>query len=851
MHIRKGAINVEDKLHSPIFRLYIEDPLCEITVEDFYDIKIKDSDVLERLKKVYPDAAKFTIWHIANEFNVYPLVSSVSSDTEDEYDVTELYEKLRDKIINSLYVIYLRREKDYAKLLSKNNSSYLLNEWNSFRKNIYKRYNTLKNSIEIANYILSATNTKNFSKTEDFKKYYSSEKESITSIIDRVQSRTEDKVSELDKDTMDIYIYSRYAQKIKKYISKDALTAEKNLALKNVLSDTQNFNRLFKKLLKKGILLENTGSTYRLYAVLGNNKYLSYSKDKKVNDRLFLDDTNDDLKINSKYYIKYLDPYYSYEKQSELYAKQAENISVENKKHFLKEFEALKKDQLYNTFLKLRNIKLEFDRINTILNDVFDKCANSDELKKISIDLNENLTSNVKTYEKDTYSVSECENILSSLQNEYTETYNKELIDKKRDKPSKKAYKYMRFLFLSEYFTKNPYSVSSSGVLFITQPKSDNEITTDIRNTITPDVRTDYEANISDVYCDIDDILEYLDIETLTSDKILRFIELAKVRENFTLSEYSDEDIKKLLTTFGGIGVNISNRIKHFKRNYIKNTALKKLINVKERESTQQYTSKKYADLTKRLAYLKKLVKYVGKIKNSDIIPMMFKIKSERIPFISIDDVLCQTARYKKYGILSKDGVFVIEKNTKDKENGINVDFLNFMVCTRLSKIFNYSALLNYTSSAIDIFCKTADPMYKPGNSRKYCKLAYFNEIYSFSSLFGKFLYSDKDIPYTKWLINCKDCKVSYKELFNFELNNYENVSRLNLVPTSVRLLNSLYTVLRYLKPFMDRFQFYGITLKTALAMRKNEFLGIVYLQGKVDDELKEVISLDEQIKNL
>ena len=848
MHIRKGAINVEDKLHSPIFRLYIEDPLCEITVEDFYDIKIKDSDVLERLKKVYPDAAKFTIWHIANEFNVYPLVSSVSSDTEDEYDVTELYEKLRDKIINSLYVIYLRREKDYAKLLSKNNSSYLLNEWNSFRKNIYKRYNTLKNSIDLANYILSATNTKNFNNTEDFKKYYSSEKESITSIIDRVQSRTKDKVLELDKDTMDIYIYSRYAQKIKKYISKDALITEKNLALKEVLSDTQNFNRLFKKLLKKGILLENTGSTYRLYVVLGNNKYLSYSKDKKVNDRLFLDDTNDDLKINSKYYIKYLDPYHSYEKQSELYAKQAENISVENKKHFLKEFEALKKDQLYNTFLKLRNIKLEFDRINGILNDVFDKCANSDELKKISIDLNENLTSNVKTYEKDTYSVSECENILSSLQNEYTEMYNKELIDKKRDKPSKKAYKYMRFLFLSEYFTKNPYSVSSSGVLFITQPKSDNEITTDIRNTIMPEDIMDYKVNVEDVYCDIDDILEYLDIETLTSDKILRFIELAKVRENFTLSEYSDDDIKKLLTTFGGIGVNISNRIKHFKRNYIKNAALKKLINVKEREITQLYTSKKYDDLAKRLEYLKKLLKYVGKIKNSDIIPMMFKIKSERIPFISIDDVLCQTARYKKYGILSKDGVFVIEKNSLDKENGVNVDLLNFMVCTRLSKIFNYSALLNYTNSAIDIFCKTADPMYKPSNTRKYCKLAYFNEIYSFSSLFGKFLYSDKDSPCTEWLINGK---VSYKELFNFKLNNYENVSRLNLVPTSVRLLNSLYTVLRYLKPFMDRFQFYGITLKTALAMRKNEFLGIVYLQGKVDDELKEVISLDEQIKNL
>ena len=49
----------------------------------------------------------------------------------------------------------------------------------------------------------------------------------------------------------------------------------------------------------------------------------------------------------------------------------------------------------------------------------------------------------------------------------------------------------------------------------------------------------------------------------------------------------------------------------------------------------------------------------------------------------------------------------------------------------------------------------------------------------------------------------------------------------------------------------MDRFQFYGISLKTALAMRKNEFIGIVYLEGKIDDELKEVISLDEQIKNL
>lgn len=839
---------MENKLSSQIFRLYIEDPLCEITVEDFYDIKIKDTDVLERLKKVYPDAAKFTIWHIANEFDVYPLVSSVTDDTEDEYDVTELYEKLRDKIINSLYVIYLRREKDYAKLLSKNNSSYLLNEWNNFRKNIYKRYNTLKNSVDLANYILSATNTKDFNKTEDFKKYYSSEKESITSIIDRVQSRTKDKVLELDKNTMDIYIYSRYAQKIKKYISTDALITEKNLALKEVLSDTQNFNRLFKKLLKKGILLENTGSTYRLYVVLNNNKYLSYCKDKKVNDRLFLDDKNDDLQINSKYYIKYLDPYHSYDKQAELYAKQAENISVENKKLFLKEFEALKKDQLYNTFLKLRNIKLEFDRINSILNDVFSKCTNSDELKKISIDLNKNLTSNVKTYEKDTYSVSECENILSSLQNEYTETYNKELIDKKRDKPSKKAYKYMRFLFLSEYFTKNPYSVSSGGVLFITQPKNDNEITMASANNIKPKDTMDYKVNAANVYCDIDDILEYLDIETLTSDKILRFLDLDKVRENFILSEYSDEDIKKLLTTFGGIGVNISNRIKHFKRNYIKNSALKKLINVKEREITEQFTSKKYDDLTKRLEYLKKLLKYVGKIKNSDITPMMFKIKSERIPFISIDDVLCQTARYRKYGILSKDGVFVIEKNSEDKDNGVNVDLLNFMVCTRLSKIFNYSALLNYTKSAIDIFCKTADPMHKPSSTRKYCKLVYFNEIYSFNSLFGKFLYSNKDIPYTKWLINDK---ISYKELFNFELKNYENVSKLNLVPTSARLLNSLYTVLRYLKPFMGCLQFYNITLKTAMAMRKNEFLGTVYLEGKIDNELKELISLDEQIKNL
>ena len=457
MHIRKGAINVDDKLSSQIFRLYIEDPLCEITVEDFYDIKIKDTDVLERLKKVYPDAAKFTIWHIANEFDVYPLVSSVNSDTEDEYDVTELYEKLRDKIINSLYVIYLRREKEYAKLLSKNNSSYLLNEWNNFRKNIYKRYNTLKNSIDLANYILSATNTKNFNNTEDFKKYYSSEKESITSIIDRVQSRTEDKVLELDKDTMDIYIYSRYAQKIKKYISKDALTAEKNLALKNVLSDTQNFSRLFKKLLKKGILLENTGSTYRLYAVLGNNKYLSYSKDKRVNDRLFLDDKNDDLKINARYYIKYLDPYNSYDKQPELYAKQAENISIENKKQFLMEFEALKKDQLYNTFLKLRNIKLEFDRINTILNDVFDKCANSDELKKINIDLNENLKSDVKPYDKNSYSVSECENILSSLQNEYTETYNKELIDKKGQAQQESLQVYEIFILVGILYKKSVF----------------------------------------------------------------------------------------------------------------------------------------------------------------------------------------------------------------------------------------------------------------------------------------------------------------------------------------------------------------------------------------------------------
>lgn len=839
---------MEDKLHSPIFRLYIEDPLCEITVEDFYDIKIKDSDVLERLKKVYPDAAKFTIWHIANEFNVYPLVSSVSSDTEDEYDVTELYEKLRDKIINSLYVIYLRREKDYAKLLAKNNSSYLLNEWNNFRKNIYKRYNTLKNSIDLANYILSATNTKNFSETEDFKKYYSTEKESITSIIDRVQSRTEDKVSELDKDTMDIYIYSRYAQKIKNYILKDALTAEKNSALKEVLSDTQNFNRLFKKLLKKGILLENTGSSYRLYVTLGNNKYLSYSKDKLVNDRLFIDDKNDDLKISSKYYIKYLDPYHSYDRQPELYAKQAENISVENKKQFLMEFEALKKDQLYNIFLKLRNIKLEFDRINSILNDVFDKCSAPDELNDVNINLNEHLSSEAKPYEKNSYSVPECENILSSLQNEYTEIYNKTLIDKKRDKPSKKAYKYMRFLFLSEYFTKNPYSVSSGEVLFVTQPKSGNEITKAGVNTITPEDTMDYKVTAENVYCDIDDILEYLDIETLTSDKILRFIELEKVRENFTLSEYSDEDIKKLLTAFGGIGVNISNRIKHFKRNYIKNGALKKLINVKEREITEQFTSKKYNDLTKRLEYLKKLLRYVGKIKNSDITPMMFKIKSERIPFISIDDVLCQTARYRKYGILSKDGVFVIEKNNEDEGSGVNVDLLNFMVCTRLSKIFNYSALLNYTKSAIDIFCKTADPMHKPSNTRKYCKLVYFNEIYSFNSLFGKFLYSDKDISYTKWLINGK---ISYKELFNFELKNYENVSRLNLVPTSARLLNNLYTVLSYLKPYMASLQFYNITLKTAMAMRKSEFLGTVYMEGKIDNELKELISLDEQIKNL
>lgn len=839
---------MNNKYDKQIFRLYIEDPLCEITVEDFYDIKIKDTAVLERLKQVYPNATNFTIWHIANEFDVYPLVSSVSHDTEDENDVTELYEKLRDKVINTLYVIYLRREKDYAKLLSKNNSSYLHNEWNMLRKNIYKRYNTLKNSIDLANYILSATNTKNFSETEDFKKYYSTEKESITSIIERVQSRTQDKVSELDKNIMDIYIYSRYAQKIKSYISKDALITEKNLALKEVLSDTQNFNRLFKKLLKKGILLENAGSSYRLYVTLDDNKYLSYSKDKLVNDRLFIDDKNDDLKISSKYYIKYLDPYHSYDKQPELYTKYAENISVEHKKQFLMEFEALKKDQLYNIFLKLRNIKLEFDRINSLLNDVFGRCATSDELNNIEIDLNKNSGSETKTYNKQSYSVSECETILSSLQNEYTEIYNKTLIDKKRDKPSNKAYKYMRFLFLSEYFTKNPYSVSSGGVLFITQPKSGNEITNASVNTIKPEDTMDYKVNAANVYCDIDDILEYLDVETLTSDKILRFLDLDKVRENFILSEYSDEDIKKLLTTFGGIGVNISNRIKDFKRNYIKNSMLKKLINVKEREITEQFTSKKYDDLTKRLEYLKKLLKYVGKIKNSDITPMMFKIKSEKIPFISIDDVLCQTARYRKYGILSKDGVFVIEKNSTDKENGVNVNLLNFMVCTRLSKIFNYSALLNYTSSTTDIFCKTADPMHNPSSTRKYCKLVYFNEIYSFNSLFGKFLYSNKDIPYTKWLINDK---ISYKELFNFELKSYENVSKLNLVPTSARLLNSLYTVLRYLKPYMGSLQFYNITLKTAMAMRKNEFLGTVYLEGKIDNELKELISLDEQIKNL
>ena len=172
---------------------------------------------------------------------------------------------------------------------------------------------------------------------------------------------------------------------------------------------------------------------------------------------------------------------------------------------------------------------------------------------------------------------------------------------------------------------------------------------------------------ISECFCEIEDIMDYLDINFLTSDKVNRFIEFSNVRKNFEYKKHESSNIIELMKGFGQLGVDISNRIKMFKRDYVKNAKVRQRVDVRPHKKDNTY--KRIKDIYSHLEFLEIRSRMLSKIKERDIIPMMFKISTLKIPCITVNDVNLEVARYKKYSISSKDSVYVVDR-TDESEKG-------------------------------------------------------------------------------------------------------------------------------------------------------------------------------------
>ena len=144
-----------------------KDGIKPISFKNILDIPVP-SDIKENLYKIY-GTEKINIYQVMNEYEARLRI--YVSDSDDRYEVTDLYQKLCSKVVITMYSLYAKRDRNYRRYVSETNLSALMSEWNIFRKNHIQKYEALKKSIGAANYILSCLSLENIVfETDDYKK---------------------------------------------------------------------------------------------------------------------------------------------------------------------------------------------------------------------------------------------------------------------------------------------------------------------------------------------------------------------------------------------------------------------------------------------------------------------------------------------------------------------------------------------------------------------------------------------------------------------------------------------------------------------------------------------------------
>lgn len=831
----------EDIIHIPF------DNLLNIPVPDF---------IKNHLKTIY-NTENVNIYQISNEYKTVLKLYIVDED-DFGYEVTDLYAKLSSKIVNSMYTIFSGREKEYRQIISKNNAAYLMSEWNLLRKNTTLKYESLKKSVDCANLILSGFKTEGMFDSDNYFKYKDSEKQKISLIEERYKFKAGNKdIIEFSDNEIENYIKMSYILKNETYFNPDMLVKERNEALLNVVLNSETeFKKLFYRLLRRGIYIRKINDRIRFYTLLSDESLINLRSSFgiiSVNDRDLRYDFQKEDNWADEYFVHYMDDNTKYEAvRNESYERdilsQKKDIKIRISENNNKEYMKIQQHSMYNLFIQMKNLRDRFNRLNEVLSYInIMKYGSKNEKKKAVMDKKVINFKDITYYpvtvkyldskgeEKESVYNNEKEitDMMYELSEKYVSDFNRKL------KTPKNKFYYTRYLYLESYMKKNP----STDVIINGEEKRAVAIDKNKEKAIFE--QNDENANtlhINDCYCDSGDILEYLDINFLTQDKIHKFKSFLGVRANFKYKKHNSTDIINLMKTFGQLGVDISNRIKMFKRDYVKNLKVRKRVDVRLHKDDNTY--KRISDIYSHLDFLKFRVKMLSKVKERDIIPMMFELSTIKIPCITASDIRIEVARYKKYSISSKDSVYVVDRTDESKKGDVAIDtnYLMYLSVCEMSNIFRYSSIMLHQTDRWNIIRK-----YSGFEKKKDCfipELTFTNEIYNLNKI-RKALPDDNDV--IKGFVFAKP--LGYTDVFNigYDRRTFFPMSRMNILPTVNVFSNTVNELRRKVEKY-TQYEFYYINRETAEIMDSYSYMKKVWLNGLRDDEKRRLITLEKQI---
>lgn len=797
-----------------------------ISFKNILDIPVP-SEIRENLYRIY-GTEKINIYQVMNEYEARLRI--YVSDTDGKYEVTDLYQKLCSKVVNTMYSLYAKRDRNYRRYVSETNLSALMSEWNVFRKNHIQKYEALKKSIGTANYILSCLALESLVfTTDDYKRYYRHEKDRIERIEKsyRKKLKYDDKYIKFTDEEIENNIKFSYLLKRRKYICPDEITAGRNKSLFNLaMSSDEKFEELFLALLKKGIYLQKT-----------ENDIIAVA----TSDRLFMRLSGGESPVNTRpfrfygksydwfrddYFIHYMENEGNYLIKRQEWKEHLESVHgtsdwvhVRTVKSNIAEYEKFKNHKLFPLFLSMKNTRDRFMRLLAILEKGdFPARETFDDEKS---DNNKVYTSKEEVLE-----------VMESLSEKYMSDFNRKL-KSRHDK-----YLYTRYLYLDGWTIRHPNAKAEiNGKEKILVANVDNS------GNVPKAAASIYPMQDIDVPymdCSLSDILLYIDIESLTQDKIAIFNELKNVRARFSSKEFDSDDIKKILSQNGEIGTDISNRIKMFKRDFVKN------IKVRERVDVRISMSKKFFSGTGNIyEYLERLnekCRMIGKIKEKDIIPLMFKIRTLNFPCITENDIQLEVNRYKKYSISSKDSVFVVDRteNANFFDSVIDCEYLMYLCTKEMGQVFRYSAIIKRFNRT---WCVIRKHLGIKTTEKEVPAIMYFNEISALDKIYGHICTMQDNIEGYKF-----SGELMMTDVFSLKMEYYAYLSKIRLLPTRDILYNTVDMLKKKIEPYLKDVQFYYINSDTAHIMDREAYRGKVWLDGLRDDENRRLVSLEKQI---